>query len=156
MVIDNLNVSRVSGIEAKTDAPLIVDANAPLPVTVSREPLQPVAGRNAQIFHHCCLVKYRQLSHRACRNVGKARYTATVEQAFGVGAMEVCNHEQILARRVSIVKRYYLLARSSLPAWAGSSIRFLAIQNIDCNSFHVGNTISVNISQFILGLVTKI
>jgi hypothetical protein len=50
MVIDDLNLICIPAIKAKTDPPLIVDANAPLSYTVIRQCLQSIGWRKAQIL----------------------------------------------------------------------------------------------------------
>jgi len=50
MVIDDLNVVGMAPLEAEAYAPLIVDADTPLPDPVAFQLLQLVIGRNTQVF----------------------------------------------------------------------------------------------------------
>ena len=51
MVIDNFQVCCVSGLKAKTDAELVVDANGILAGPVAGEFFETVSGRKAKIVH---------------------------------------------------------------------------------------------------------
>ena len=42
MVIDDLDIERIAILEMEAHAPLVVDANAPLPCAVKRQRFQPV------------------------------------------------------------------------------------------------------------------
>jgi len=48
MVINDFNIIGISTLPSKTDAPLIVDTDAPLAFPISGKPFQTVGGRNAE------------------------------------------------------------------------------------------------------------
>jgi hypothetical protein len=48
VVINNFNVRDIAIQPAKTNAPLIVDANAVLTCSVTRQGFKPISGRTAQ------------------------------------------------------------------------------------------------------------
>ena len=50
MIIDNFDVVRIAMAPDKTDAPLLVDANAVLTCAVASERFQTVAGRHSQVL----------------------------------------------------------------------------------------------------------
>jgi len=62
MVINDLDIQRVAILKSKADAPLIVDANAPLTFSVSPQCFQPVPRRRAKVFKRRCVVDHLQLS----------------------------------------------------------------------------------------------
>jgi hypothetical protein len=49
VIVNDLDVVGISVPPTKADAPLIVDANAMLAVSVAVSPLQPVAGRHTEV-----------------------------------------------------------------------------------------------------------
>jgi hypothetical protein len=49
MVIDDLDIVGARSTPAEADTPLVVDADAVLPCTATRQRFQPVAGRSAQV-----------------------------------------------------------------------------------------------------------
>ena len=50
MVIYDLNIKHIAIIEAKADAPLIIDTNAPLTFAVASQRLQSVARRYSEVI----------------------------------------------------------------------------------------------------------
>jgi hypothetical protein len=48
VIIDNLNLTCVAIFPDKTNAPLIVDANAVLPNPITPECFEPIVGRHSQ------------------------------------------------------------------------------------------------------------
>jgi hypothetical protein len=107
MVIDDLNVVGMAVFEAEAYAPLIVDADAPLPDTVALQLLQSVIGRNAQVFRLFRPVEHRQLAQGHDLNIHETGNPLAVEQGFRVGALERRDHGWMLTNGVSNVKRYY-------------------------------------------------
>jgi hypothetical protein len=71
MVVDDADISRSSFKPVKTDAPLIIDANAVLPCAVAFQQLKPVAWRNAKVIHDNRLIKQAQLSQRNGLYIGR-------------------------------------------------------------------------------------
>jgi len=111
MVIDDLNVVGVAALEAEAYAPLIVDADAPLPDPVALQLLQLVIGRNTQISQIFRPVEHRQLAQGRDLDIHETGNTLAVEQGFRVGALERRDHESILTNCVSNVKCYSHLPR---------------------------------------------
>ena len=48
VIIDDLNIKRRAAVKTEADAPLVVDADTPLPIAVAVQRLQPIAGRDTQ------------------------------------------------------------------------------------------------------------
>ncbi|MDZ4164162.1 MAG: hypothetical protein U1C55_03450, partial [Smithellaceae bacterium] len=92
MVIDDLNVVSVAALEAEAYAPLIVDADAPLPDSVTLQLLQPVIGRNTQISQVFRPVEHRQLTQGHDLDIYETGNPLAVEQGFSVGALECRDH----------------------------------------------------------------
>ena len=53
VIIDQFDVESIAMLETKADAPLVIDANAPIPFVIARQRFKPVTGRIAQIAG-CC------------------------------------------------------------------------------------------------------
>lgn len=93
MVVDDLNVTGMAALEAETEAPLIVDADAPLPTPIALQSLQLVVGRNTQIGQRFRPVEHRQLAQGHNLDIHKTGHPLPVEQGFCVGALERHDHE---------------------------------------------------------------
>jgi hypothetical protein len=106
MVIDDLNVVGMTALKTETYAPLIVDANAPLPDSVALQLLQLVIGRNTQIFQIFRPIEHRELAQGHDLDIHETGNPLAIEQGFRVGALERRDHGLMLTNRVSIVKRY--------------------------------------------------
>jgi hypothetical protein len=63
MIVDNLNIMRISRSPAETDTPLAIDSNAVLSLPFSVQCLKTIVGRYAQFVHICCRVQHPQLPH---------------------------------------------------------------------------------------------
>jgi len=66
VVLNDLNVERVSVLPLKTDTPLLVDPNAVLPFTVALESLQLIRWRNHEIAEIRSAVQVLQLFGARC------------------------------------------------------------------------------------------
>ena len=106
MLIDDRNIVGMAPLEAEAYAPLIVDADAPLPDPVALQLLQLVIGRNTQVFQLFRPVEHRQLAQSHDLDIHEAGNPLAVEQGFRVGALERQDHGSILPDCVSSVKRY--------------------------------------------------
>src|SRR5436305_14332139 len=76
VVVDNLNVIRVTRFPSETDSPLHVDRNVPLPRSIALELLETVARRDEEIVYFDRRVEHLQLSQRGgldvWRNVSRS------------------------------------------------------------------------------------
>lgn len=52
MIIDNFYIDRVAMLPGEADSPLVVHANAELPLAIPLEPFEAIAGWNPQIVEH--------------------------------------------------------------------------------------------------------
>ncbi len=92
MIIDNLYVGGVAFCPTKTDAPLVVDANAVLPLTITLQRLQAIAGRNSQIIEYSGAMEIEQFAPRRTFNSAELGDRNVVEEVLGVLAPEGLNH----------------------------------------------------------------
>ncbi len=96
----------------KAHAPLVVDADAVLPLSVAQQRLQAVARRNAQVVQRRSPIQHGQLAQGSGFDVGPALDPHAVEQALGVGTLEIEDHAEIVTTRDSIVNRFYRKIRA--------------------------------------------
>src|SRR5437899_2348957 len=54
VIVDNLDLLRVAVLPPKADAPLVVDANAVLTLSVTAQCFEPIARRDAQVPNRAC------------------------------------------------------------------------------------------------------
>jgi hypothetical protein len=104
VVIDDLDIPSCPIAPYETDSELVVYANAPLPDTIAREPLQPIPWRHTQRLDARGGMYHLKLSNCHGGEVGKTRHTRPIEQGFGISAPERLDHIPILTPCVSIVK----------------------------------------------------
>src|SRR6056297_563292 len=62
MVIGDFDLIRVAVSPGKTGPPLVIDADAVLPLPVPLEPLQPVSGRHPEVVQVTGVVKHPQFA----------------------------------------------------------------------------------------------
>lgn len=98
MIIDNFNVMRAAFIPAEDEAPLVVDADAVLPLAPAFQGLQPVARRNAQIAQLGGRMQHIQLSPRHALQRTKPAAWLVAEQGLGVFVAKADDHDAILFR----------------------------------------------------------
>lgn len=93
MVVDDLDIVRVSVDPSKADAPLVVDANAVLPCSAAFQRFQSIARRNREIAQPCDGRQLRELSRRSAANRGRKspRRSAAVK-VLGVGTAKARDH----------------------------------------------------------------
>ena len=96
MIIYDRDIESIAILEAKTDTPPIVDANAPLTSAVTAQGFQPVARWDTEVFECIGVVQHLQLT--LC-NRGKSlelTRTFSLEQCLSVLALERLDHRAII------------------------------------------------------------
>jgi hypothetical protein len=93
VIIDNLDITRVTSFKSETDAPLIVNTNAPLSLPFAPESFKPVAGRNPQVLYSCGNIHYRKFPHGCGLNTDKPLRTLAVKHSFRITAFERFDHD---------------------------------------------------------------
>src|SRR5450432_309513 len=88
VIICNLHVVGVSVAPQKTDTPLVVDAYAVLPRTVTFQLMKSVTRRHSQIRQTFGRVQHQKLSSCWLSNVHKLTNILIVEKPLCVGALE--------------------------------------------------------------------
>ena len=98
MIIDDLHLVSVTLSPLETDAPLIVDSDAVLTLTVTVQFLQAIAGRDAQVLQRLRVVQHYELATRGVLDALKAWTALAVEERFRVFGAERLYHLNILLR----------------------------------------------------------
>lgn len=62
VIVNKFDVMHVTILPSEAKPKLIVDADAPLPFSVTFERFQPICRRNVEIGQTCCRVELKQLS----------------------------------------------------------------------------------------------
>jgi len=107
MIIYDLNFIGMTVLPVEADAPLIVDADAQLTLTIAAELFKAVGRRYAKKFKSCRRMYLTKFTQSDRLNVSRqTRRKETFENLFCLLATECFNHGLILSRSVSIVKRY--------------------------------------------------
>ena len=71
MVVNYLNSTRAISCPYKTDAPLIVNANAVLPFSIVFQCFEPIGRRNSQVIQHLRFVQHEQFSQSDLLNFAR-------------------------------------------------------------------------------------
>jgi hypothetical protein len=94
MVVNDLDVMRVTISPMETHPPLVIDANAVLPFTVPRQFLQPVPWRDSKVVKRVCGVKHDQFSLGRPLNVPRQLPCAfPPKDLLGLAIAEAPDHE---------------------------------------------------------------
>ena len=114
MVIHNLNFVRMAVLPPKTNAPLVVNADAVLSQPTALQSFQAVAGRHGHLAQFRSSVQSEQFA--SCAPLDRGRESAgqfRPEQPFGLCAREAQNHQGIVTPRVNSVKPALYLKREA-------------------------------------------
>lgn len=107
MVIDDLDVPGFAVSPNEANAPLIVDANAVLPLPVAAQGFQAIAGRCPQIVESLCRIDCDEL--RACSLLDVRRQTANGvahEDRRGAFVGEALDHDDAYHNSVRRINRF--------------------------------------------------
>ena len=97
MIIDDLDIESVAVLEAKADAPLVVDADTPSTEPIVLQRFQTIRRRPTQILKASGCIQLRQVHVGALLNFGRetARFAGYLEMLrFVIGKRP--NHESII------------------------------------------------------------
>lgn len=95
MIVNDLNLVRVTVVPTKADAPLIVHANTVLAGPIALEFLEPIAGRDAEIIQNLrCVYGDEFAEHGPQELSGKSTYRLALEEGFGVSIGEALDHDE--------------------------------------------------------------
>lgn len=93
MIINDLYIKGIAVGKGEAKAPLVVNANAPLPRSIAAELFQPIARRYAQIFYNMRRVQQRQLLGGALLEIARhSAYFQTGKNGGGVLVSKRLNH----------------------------------------------------------------
>ena len=98
MVIDDFDIKCMSIRPAKTDPPLVVDADAVLALAVAFQRFQPVSGRRTQVLELARLAQIKEFAARRPLDRAEARDLPVIKQRFRVGRTEGLDHADRVLR----------------------------------------------------------
>jgi hypothetical protein len=106
MIIDNFDLLRMARPPFETDAPLIIDTNAPLPFSLSPQGLKPIGRRQTKILKlnrriHCVKPHEGPLLDFA----RKLPRELTVKYSLSFPAMKRFDHRFIINKMFIVVKQ---------------------------------------------------
>jgi hypothetical protein len=103
----DFDIMRAVFLPRKTDSVLIVNPDAPLPLAITRQRLQPITWRNPQIEYLYGVVQSEQAASRDGFYVDELRDRLPVEQAFTHRTRERPNHLLQLIGLYIVRQAYY-------------------------------------------------
>lgn len=92
MIINNFDFISVAALPTKANPPLVIDANAVLPVPVTLQRLEPIPRRAGQILKDDGAVQLPQLSLSNPLDGAKTGYTFPMMEVLGILTVEAPNH----------------------------------------------------------------
>ena len=93
MVVSDCYIEGIAVDKPKAHAPLVVDANAPLPSSVCVQCLQTVGGRKSQFIHGHRVFELIQAQYRAAQDVRwQSAGFSRAKQALGLFVGKAANH----------------------------------------------------------------
>lgn len=92
MIVHDFNIKNISILPAKTNPPLVIDADAVLSFTVTFQGFQPVAGRDLEVLQPLCLMQEQELASGDTLNGPEPWHVLVVEQGLGPGVAEGADH----------------------------------------------------------------
>ena len=98
MIVHDFDIPGICTVPAETDAPLIVDANAPLALSVPMQLLQPIPWRDAESFDLCSSGKHIKLAQRYSGYRRIPSIVSSLVQLLGILALERRNHARSILR----------------------------------------------------------
>jgi len=93
MVINNLYISGAAALESKTNTPLIVNANAPLPLPFTLQRFKSVARWRSQVFDSFSNIQQREFPHCNGLNAGEPPNALADKHGFRIPTFEGHNHD---------------------------------------------------------------
>jgi hypothetical protein len=108
VVIDNLNISSLTGFPAKDDSPLVINSETVLSLPVSGELFQPVSWRYPKVFNHIRTIeKIKFPLGQLLKLQGKPLDPLSLKNPFCVPVSKGLYHEDIITLHVNNDKRYW-------------------------------------------------
>jgi hypothetical protein len=93
MIVDDFDLLRAALRPSETDAPLVIDSNAPLSRAISLQKLEPIARRYPEIVESPCGVQQAQLAKRYGLNVERqAPASQSLPYSFGLSVAKADDH----------------------------------------------------------------
>jgi hypothetical protein len=83
VVVNNFNLPGITLAPTKTEAELVIDAQAPLPRPIPQESFQPVPGRRTQFFQRQDAVQLPQFSKGNPFDGSEAPASLSMEETLG-------------------------------------------------------------------------
>lgn len=82
VAVDDFDIQRSAVGEPEADAPLVIDADAPLAVAIACQSLEPIVRWNLRLLHPHNPIEDGEFSQCDCLDVPKPRNALTVEQGI--------------------------------------------------------------------------
>ena len=108
MIVRDLYIMCVAALPTKACAPLVIDADAPLPFPIAGQFFQSVAGRDTQIIDCLgCVDRLELAPSRVLHLRGQRFDSMAIEYRRGELVGKRADHRRIVMYGMSNVKRYY-------------------------------------------------
>lgn len=117
MIVHHLDVIRVTRAPYEADAPLVVDADAVLLVSIPAEPFETIPGWNSKVVEAASSIDHPEFPQsRALEIRGPSPDRVSIEESLGVSVAKTPNHEQMITDRGNNGKRYVR------PSWGSRAV----------------------------------
>lgn len=96
MIVDDLDIMHIFSIPTKTNAPLVVDSDAMLSLTISRQCFQPISRKDPQVAQFTDLIELNELSVCDAFDVYESVNAGALRKPCGILTIERTDHRSIV------------------------------------------------------------
>ena len=96
MVVDDGDIKSIATGEAEADAPLVVNANAPLAFSIAPQRFKPVTWWGAKVFRSAGTIEHLQFALGNSGNSSETTRSSAFEQCLSVATTERLDHGEII------------------------------------------------------------
>jgi hypothetical protein len=94
-MVNDLYLDGVSIFPAETDPPLVVDTNAPLPISIALELFKPIARRRLEIVHEGGSIKHSELSQSNALERAETIHSFAMEEPLRIAIGKGTDHRSM-------------------------------------------------------------
>jgi len=88
VVVHDFDIQRITILPTETDAPLVIDPDAMLSLSIALQGFQTIAWRYTKILYTDGAMKVKQLPSRYPLDIAKPPHVPIIEQRLGISAAE--------------------------------------------------------------------
>ena len=92
VIIHYFYIDSITVLKTKTQTPLVINADAPLPLAISVQSFQPIAGWRTKVFNSIRIIQHLQFAFGSICKCSELAWAFTFKERFRVFATEGFDH----------------------------------------------------------------